>query len=294
VSFLLAHLSDVHLGPLPQPRPLDLIGKRLTGYMNWVRARAHVHDMGVLFDLVADLKAQAPNHIAMTGDIVNIALPEEFLTGKAWLESVGPGDMVSFVPGNHDAYVQSAMQNLAETFAPWTIGGKEAAAFPYLRIKDDIALIGLSSATPTPPFIASGTLGLKQRQAFEPMLTETGQRGLARVVMLHHPPHLKGAPIGRALTDAGAFEAIIKRAGAELVIHGHNHKLSVAHIEGPKGLVPVIGVASGSAVGGTPNHRAGYNLFEIDASAGAFQIKARSRGLLPDTREIGDLGQIVF
>jgi len=294
VSFLLAHLSDVHLGPLPHPRPLDLIGKRLTGYMNWVRARAHVHDMDVLSDLVADLKGQAPNHIAMTGDIVNIALPEEFPIGKAWLESVGSGDMVSFVPGNHDAYVQSAMQNLSETFAPWTVGDGGTEAFPYLRIKDKIAFIGLTSGTPTPPFIASGTLGLKQRQAFELMLKETGRRGLARVVMLHHPPHLKGAPAGRALTDASAFEAIIKRAGAELIIHGHNHKLSVAHIEGPKGLVPVVGVASGSAVGGTPNHRAGYNLFEIDGDGGAFQIKGRSRGLLPGTREIGDLGEIVF
>jgi 3',5'-cyclic AMP phosphodiesterase CpdA len=294
VSFLLAHLSDVHLGPLPQPRPLDLIGKRLTGYMNWVRARAHVHDMEVLSDLVADLKAQTPDHIAMTGDILNIALPEEFPIGKAWLDSVGSGDMVSFVPGNHDAYVQSAMQILAETFAPWTIGDKSAEAYPYLRIKDDIAFIGLTSGTPTPPFIASGTLGVKQRQALELMLKETGRRGLARVVMLHHPPHLKGAPIGRALTDASAFEAIIKRAGAELVIHGHNHKLSVAHIEGPKGLVPVIGVASGSAVGGTPNHRAGYNLFEIDRIADAFKITGRTRGLLPGTREIGDLGEIVF
>ncbi len=294
MSFLLAHLSDVHLGPLPQPRPLDLIGKRLTGYMNWVRARAHIHDMDVLSDLVADIRAQAPDHIAMTGDIVNIALPEEFPGGKAWLETVGSGDMVSFVPGNHDAYVQSAMQNLSETFAPWTVGAKGAEAYPYLRIKDDVAFIGLTSGMPTPPFIASGTLGAKQRQAFERMLNETGQRGLARVVMLHHPPHLKGAPIGRALTDANAFEAIVRRAGAELIIHGHNHKLSVAHLEGPKGLVPVIGVASGSAVGGTPHHRAGYNLFEIGGTAGAFQIKGRSRGLLPGTREIGDLGEIVF
>jgi 3',5'-cyclic AMP phosphodiesterase CpdA len=294
VSFLLAHLSDVHLGPLPQPRPLDLIGKRLTGYMNWVRARQNVHDMEVLARLVADLKAQSPNHIAMTGDILNIALPEEFPAGKAWLETVGSGEMVSFVAGNHDAYVQSAMDDLAKTFAAWTIGDTQTDAYPYLRVKGNVALIGLTSGAPTAPFMATGTLGLKQRQAFEAFLNAAAERELARVVMIHHPPHRKGAPIARALTDASAFEAIIQRSGAELVIHGHNHRLSVAHIKGPKGPVPVIGVASGSAIGGTPDHRAGYNLFEIDGSAGAFKITGRSRGLLPGTRDIGDLGRIVF
>jgi 3',5'-cyclic AMP phosphodiesterase CpdA len=292
VSFLLAHLSDVHLGPLPQPRPIDLVGKRLTGYLNWKRARAHIHNMDILAQLVADLKAQAPDHIAMTGDILNIALPEEFPMGKAWLESVGTGDKVSFVPGNHDAYVQSAMRTLGETFAPWTLGERlTEALYPYMRVKSDMALIGLNSGLPTPPFIASGRLGKAQLDACESLLQNAEARGLARIIMLHHPPNRHGVPAARALSDAPAFEAMIKRTGADLVIHGHNHRLSVAHIEGPKGQVPVIGVASGSAIAGTANHRAGYNLFEIEGSPGAFEIKIGSRGLLRDSDTIGDVGR---
>jgi len=292
VSFLLAHLSDVHLGPLPQPRPIDLVGKRLTGYLNWKRARAHVHNMDLLAQIVTDLHAQMPDHIAMTGDIVNIALPEEFPLGRTWLESVGTGDTVSFVPGNHDAYVQSAMQTLGETFAPWTQGERlSAAMYPYMRVKGSMALIGLNSGVPTPPFIASGRLGKTQLGACESLLRHAEARGLARVIMIHHPPNRHGAPPARALSDAPAFEAMIKRTGADLVIHGHNHRLSVAHIAGPKSLVPVIGVASGSAIAGTPHHRAGYNLFEITGTPGAFEITARSRGLLPDSNTIGDLGR---
>jgi 3',5'-cyclic AMP phosphodiesterase CpdA len=295
VTFLLAHISDVHLGPLPQPRPVDLIGKRLTGYLNWVRARAHIHDMDVLSRLVADLKVQGPDHIAMTGDILNIALPEEFPAGRTWLEGLGTGERVSFVPGNHDAYVPSAIAAIDETFAPWTEGERDTKhAYPYMRVKGPIALIGVTSAIATPPFIASGKLGYGQIKACERLLQSAAERGLARIVILHHPPHRGGAPIGRALSDAYDFEQMIKRTGAELILHGHNHKLSVAHIEGPKGAVPVIGVASGSAAAGTPDHRAGYNLFEIDGSAGAFKIKARTRGLLPESRDIGDLGEIVF
>ena len=63
-GFTLAHLSDPHLAPLPAPRPSELIGKRLTGYINWQRRRRFIHDAGVLAKIVADLKAQQPDHVA--------------------------------------------------------------------------------------------------------------------------------------------------------------------------------------------------------------------------------------
>ena len=72
--FTLAHLSDPHLAPLPAPRWSELIGKRVTGYINWQRRRRFIHRRAVLDRLVADLKAQGPDHIAVTGDIANIAL----------------------------------------------------------------------------------------------------------------------------------------------------------------------------------------------------------------------------
>ena len=55
--------------------------------------------------LVEDLQAQRPDHIAVTGDLVNISLVAEFAPARAWLESVGTPDHVTVVPGNHDAYV---------------------------------------------------------------------------------------------------------------------------------------------------------------------------------------------
>ena len=96
--FTLAHLSDPHLAPLPKPRAAELIGKRITGYINWQRSRRFIHDSDVLAKIVADLRAQAPDHIAVTGDIANIALPAEFTRGRDWLQSLGPPDNVSFVP----------------------------------------------------------------------------------------------------------------------------------------------------------------------------------------------------
>ncbi len=91
MSYLLAHLSDAHIGPLPRPRTRDLLGKRITGFVNW-RKRGRLHDMAVLAPIVADLHAQAPDHVAMTGDILNLGLPSEFPFARAWLETLGHGE----------------------------------------------------------------------------------------------------------------------------------------------------------------------------------------------------------
>jgi 3',5'-cyclic AMP phosphodiesterase CpdA len=290
VTFLLAHLSDAHIGPLPRPLKRDLMGKRLTGWLNWRHSRCELHDMGVLARIVEDIKAHKPDHVAMTGDILNIGLPSEFPLASAWLDTLGPRSDVSFVPGNHDAYVRSSLPYLARTFAPWTGDrGQGVAHFPYLRLRDGMALIGLSSGVPTPPLVASGRLGLQQRQALARLLDETRARGLVRVIMIHHPPYRRGATPGRGLSDAAEFEDLLKGHGAELVIHGHNHRRMLTTLPSLGGSTPVAGVASASAVPGSFGHRAAWNLYSIKTAGGGPAIDMRVRGLLPDSDEIGDL-----
>ena len=294
MSLLLAHLSDAHIGPLPRARPHELAGKRLTGYLNWTR-RSRLHDMDVLAQLVADLLAQGPDHIAMTGDILNLALPAEFPLARTWLETLGHSHDVSFTPGNHDAYIKGIMPVLSRTFAPWVgDGGHAGSQFPSLRVRKNVALIGLSSGVPTAPFLASGTLGRDQRAAFKALLRQAKADGLARIVMIHHPPHRAGAKAGRNLTDARDFENIIAAEGADLIIHGHNHRQLVARIAGPLGPVPVVGVASASAVPGTHAHRAAYHLFDISNDNGNIRITGRTRGLLPRLDGHGDLGPLIL
>ena len=293
MSFVLAHLSDAHIGPLPRPRLRELAGKRLTGFINWNR-RGRLHDMAVLNSLVTDLRAAAPDHIAMTGDILNLGLAAEFPVAEAWLRTLGVPHDVSFVPGNHDAYVRASLGPLATTFVPWLAdpGGLAAPAFPYRRRRGPVALIGLSSAIPTAPFLASGALGAVQRAALGPLLAEAKREGLARVVMIHHPPYRAGASAGRGLRDASAFAAVIAAHGAELILHGHNHRAMLAHLPGPDGAVPVLGVPSASAIPGSPNHRAAYHLVTVEKQGKGWSVTARRRGLLPDLSGIGDLGTV--
>lgn len=293
MTFLLAHLSDAHIGPVPRPNLAELLGKRVTGYVNWLYKRAAQHDMGVLARIVADMRAQQPDHIAMTGDIVNIGLSAELALARDWIAALGEPCDVSFTPGNHDAYVADAAPLVEQTFAPWTTSEEAGEGFPYLRRRGGVALIGLSSGVPTAPFVAAGRLGEAQRRRFAALLDQTRQEGLARVVLLHHPPHVGGARLLRGLQDAQAFEAIIVRHGADLVLHGHNHKTSLHRLPGPNGSTPVVGVASASARTGTHRPGAAYNLFSIERRAEGVVIAARSRGLGEDG-EVRDLGAIEF
>ncbi|RFB78285.1 metallophosphoesterase family protein [Methylovirgula sp. 4M-Z18] len=295
MAFVLAHLSDAHIGPLPRPRLHELFSKRLTGYMNWQRGRRRAHNMDVLARIVADLKAQNPDHIAMTGDILNIGLPAEFPLARAWIETLGSPHDVSFVPGNHDAYVRGAVPHLISTFAPYASSdGRNNTAFPYLRLRGEVALIGLCSGVPTAPFLASGHLGDMQMRKFAEVLAETGAKGLARVVMIHHPPHRVGAARGRGLDDAPAFERVIAQHGAELVLYGHNHRAAVAWLGSARRPVPVVGVPSASAVSSNHHHRAAYHLFRLEHTGAGWSVSGEARGIGGDLRSVEPLGALAL
>jgi 3',5'-cyclic AMP phosphodiesterase CpdA len=296
-AFRLAHLTDPHVGPLPRPRLRQLLNKRATGWVNWRRGRKGAHDMEILAALVADIHDARPDHIACTGDLCNIGLPSEWPTARVFLEGLGTPEAVSFVPGNHDAYVRGSLKGLLAECGPWTRGddGREGH-FPYLRRRGGVALVGLSTAIPTAPFVASGRLGSVQIAAAGTLLAALAREEPrpCRIVMIHHPPHHTGALPGRNLTDAAALEAMIARVGAEVVLHGHNHVGSVAFLMGPEGRrVPVIGAPSASARGGTLTHRAGYHLYTITREGAGFGVTAALRGIMPDGR-IGDLGTLTL
>ena len=292
--FRIAHLTDPHVGPLPRPAIRHLLGKRFTGYMNWRRGRRDAHDMDVLAALVRDLREQAPDHIVCTGDVCNLGLASEWGSSRLFLDGLGDPETVSFVPGNHDAYVQKSLAGLLKAIDPFARGDDPAPPrFPYLRRRGPVAIVGLSSAVPTPPFVASGRMGPAQRKHAEELLARLAKEPLFRLVLIHHPPHVGGAPAGRNLTDAEKFETVIRNAGADLIVHGHNHVGSVAHVEGPNGWIPVIGAPSASARGGALTHRAGYHLFTISGEPGAFRVEAELRGL-DQAGRFGGLGPITM
>jgi 3',5'-cyclic AMP phosphodiesterase CpdA len=290
--FRLAHLTDPHVGPLPRPRLRQLLSKRAAGYVNWRRGRCHHHDMDLLGALIADLHGQGADHVACTGDLCNLGLPDEWESARLFLEALGPAERVSFVPGNHDAYVRGSLEGLLAACGGWTAADDgQSRLFPYLRRRGPLALVGLSSAIPTKPFVASGRLGSVQIDAAERLLRDLSAAPdrPCRVVMIHHPPHPGGAAAGRELKDAADFAAMIGRAGADLILHGHNHVGSVAQILGPDGRpVPVVGAPSASARTLLTNRRASYYLYTVTPHDSGYRIGVTERGL----DEAGGIGEL--
>ena len=290
-AFTLAHLSDPHLPPLPAASLRDLAGKRALGYLNWTRNRHKYHRRDVLDALVADMQAQRPDHIAVTGDLVNLALESEFAPAAAWLESVGTPQQVTVIPGNHDAYVRATRHRFAGTFADYLRGDGTAgtAAFPFLRRRGPLALIGVSSAVPTPPLMATGRLGRAQLDALDDMLAALSTEAAFRVLLVHHPLH-SDSRIKR-LTDSRQLRAVLHRRGVELVLHGHDHIHSTMWFEGPSGKIPAIGVPSASALAHRHYPAAAYNLFSIERHGNAWRCKHSIRGF-GDDGGIRELGQV--
>ncbi len=277
--FTLAHLSDPHLAPLPAPSLVELIGKRVTGYINWRRRRRFIHDTAVLGKIVADLKTQAADHVAVTGDLTNIALPQEFVRGGVWLTALGAPSDVTVIPGNHDAYVRAAAVEPERCWGDFMHGDDGTNGFPFVRRRGPLALIGLSTAVPTAPFMATGRLGEAQLARLAETLVALARERLFRVVLIHHPP-VSQAKWHKRLTDAAGFLRVIGVHGAELVLHGHDHLHMINWLIGPNGTrVPAVGVPSASAAWGASKNSAAYNLYAIDGGPGAWTCAMTSRGI---------------
>lgn len=281
-----AHISDVHLGPLPRISPFQLMNKRLTGYANWKLARHANMPEGLLTQLTDHLKMQAPELIAVSGDLVNLALPKEFEAAKTWLEELGPSEQIAVIPGNHDAYVKDGLASATEQWGDYMKGMTlSEQQFPYWRQEGCVALIGCSSAITTPPFFAHGEFDEAQAERLIEILKLTGDAGLYRIVMIHHPPHDDVKQIWRrGLKGRDLFRKTIKDHGAELVLHGHLHRSMINPLPGPTGDIPLIGIASAASGNGGKYPPARYNLFDVQKIGNKFECQMTEFGY----QRIGD------
>jgi len=277
---MIAHISDIHLAPLPKVRLRDLAGKRITGYLNWKLKRGGAMSSEAARHLVEHLAAQRPDMTAITGDLVNLALPAETEAVKLWLENLGPPERVCLVPGNHDAYVPGAIDAMRKIYGPYATGQTlDQNPYPFVRRVGQVAIIGCSSALATPPFIAAGYFDRPQAARLARCLQILGKAGFYRTVLIHHPPNVEfKRPWRNGLFGAKLFRKVIAENGAEMVLHGHTHASSVHLLRGPDKKVPVIGVAAASTAPGSARPPARYNLFQIEKLSNGWSCTMREFG----------------
>ena len=284
----LAHISDVHLAPLPPVKWTELTNKRLTGYLNWRFRRQSTLAGDGLQNLVHHMREQNPDFTAVTGDLVNLGVEAEANTAYNWLQTVGQPDSVCVSPGNHDAYLKETLGYNAARWGEYMRGETlDTAQFPFVRRVGDLAIISCSSAVPSAPFFAIGRFEQDQADRLGRILKLMGEAGYFRVVLIHHPPNLEARHARLGLRGAKLFREQIAKHGAELILHGHTHKSTIYAVPGLTGDVPVVGVAAAGAAqsedGGEDPAR--YNLFKIERLGTAWSCTMREFGfqrLSPD------------
>ena len=108
------------LGPAPQhlkrhraPHQRD---QRLLGWLSWRRKRRLVHQRTTL-DAVVSGRGDA-GALVYYGDLTHIGHEHELSEALAWL-SLGDGERVSVIPGNHDVYIKLLPALPTRLWAPY-------------------------------------------------------------------------------------------------------------------------------------------------------------------------------
>ena len=280
-SFCFAQITDPHLTTLAGARGKQLFNKRILGYLSWLKRRRAEHQLSVLNDLIRDLANSDSQHLVITGDLTHLGLPVEFHQARQWLQGLGPPTEVTVIPGNHEAYVAAPWKKTLALWSDYMRGDDSPATepdvFPSLRVRGPVALLGLSAAVPSPPFMATGRVHSTQLKRLETLLAETGARGLFRVLLVHQTPAPGVDKYRKRLTNAAALRRVLAREGVELVLHGHTHRPVWAAVDTPRGPVPAIGPSSASALTRNRKRLARYHLYRVKRHDGGWSLDVEVR-----------------
>jgi 3',5'-cyclic AMP phosphodiesterase CpdA len=279
----IAHLSDLHLLDLEGAVPSRLANKRLTGWVNIRLHRGYAHKPAPVHAAGAALRDLGVEHVVVTGDVTNLALEREFSLVRDFLDGFGyaPAD-VSVVPGNHDAYTRGSHDKgrFLTYLGAFAASDPELGVprgFPFVRIRGPAAIIGLSSAVPRPPLVASGRLGDAQIAALERILRLPEVAARTPVVLCHHPP-LNPPSIAKTLleglTDAHRLTRTMSGAARGLVLHGHLHRRIHRRIATRAGSIDAVGATSASLLHPHVDRMAGFNVYDVDDDGAVGRISA--------------------
>lgn len=265
----IAHFSDTHVLAIGNAKLNQFMNKRITGAANLVLNRSR-HYRTEVFEAVLDaISEERADHVVCTGDLVNLALEAEFFKVRSLLaRHFAPGEL-TIVPGNHDYYVKEAMErghfeSIFSDYLPNT--GSSGSHYPFLKVVDEVAIIGLCSAIEQPFFFAGGKIGSSQLHEMAKLLRDPDLQNKFKIVLVHHPlvpdPERK-LEFTRRLEDADGFmEAIwdLDDNAPDLVLNGHNHRYRRCYLPGTT--VLNVQAASASRFGG--KYPAEYNVYEIE------------------------------
>lgn len=279
----IAHLSDLHLLDLEGAVPFRLLNKRLTGYLNLQLRRKSVHKHTAAQAVARAIRAAGVDHVVITGDVSNLALEREFERVQRFVEhdlGFAP-EQVSLVPGNHDTYTRGShlSRRFIRSFEKYLASDVSVAddgPFPFVKLRGPAAIIGLSTATPRPPFMASGAIGRRQLASLRKALAHPEVARRTVVLLQHHPWHNKGRLhwFLEGLWDAAAEAEAVRHLPHGLLLHGHQHRRVHRKVPTDSGHIDAVGATSASLLHASDERMAGFNVYEIEESGALGEFRS--------------------
>lgn len=266
----IGHISDIHWLDTTGTHLSDFLNKRISGSINLWAGRAKIHSKEATECALKTLKKLGCDHLIVTGDLTNLALPSEFYAVKHTLNRYFADSEMTIVPGNHDYYTtESALARRFEQFMyPVKPGNFDLGieqTWPFVHIIQDVAVIALNSAQPRPWFVAAGRLGKQQLDDLQKVLQHPEISDRLKIIAIHH--HLfqvlksPGESL-RHLDDRKSFLDICLENNVRLVVHGHNHDYTLKRVND----LIIAEAGSCSVCKFKKENRAGkFNLYTIES-----------------------------
>jgi 3',5'-cyclic AMP phosphodiesterase CpdA len=278
----LAHFSDLHLLSLEGVGLRRFLNKRITGFMMLKMHRGSAHKPFAVRAIADEVKQAKVDHVCITGDLTNLALEPEFDLVQKFLEvdlGLSP-DQVSVIPGNHDVYTRGSahkrrfehyMSKYMESDLPEFGVDHFGARYPYVKLRGQLAIIGMSTAVPRGPLMAAGRFGSAQIDQLAKMLRHAEVADRGKVILQHHPAHnMRNRVIAylEGLHDSKRMLETLKRLEHGAILHGHSHIRVHRTVPTEMGTIDVVGATSASLLSSHPHRHSGFNLYEFDDATG--------------------------
>lgn len=262
-----AHISDVHVLDLAGVSVSRYLNKRLSGLLNLAMKRRNAHPVALLEAVVDDLLERPVDHVVLTGDLTNLSLPSEFSRAREVLEPIARPALLSVVPGNHDIYTRgSARARRFESYfgdLMWA-GTDVDRLYPWYKRVGPVNLVGLCSAVPRLPLVATGEVSAAQLARLTEFATEYDFRHEFTIGLVHHNLHLRSRrkDLLHGMKNRDQVLATCSEAGIDMLLHGHTHIANRFKY----GAMRVLGSGSSTWDVQNPDHRARYNRYHVGPS----------------------------